>query len=328
MSGDLMLVVWSATVVAGIAAMQWGAGRASGAVGAWREATGLRGTAAGAVLGVATAAPEIAVGLASVGFGWPDLGLGTALGSNVPALPLVLLLAWTGLRGRAGGEGAEGAAATGAVRAEAVPVQAIPYLLVVLLLAALTLPGPVAGLQSIDAAVLAVAWAAYTIHAVLRPRRRGPSGATPCLLPVLLAVPAIAGGALASVIAARRLATAFGASDLVVGLFVVGLLCALPESVAARRLAREGKATTAVSAAMADGVVSLTLALVAPALVGSTVGDTALYAASLGYLVFALVAYVALDDARRGQTLSAGRVAVFVLGYVVHVGVVVRILAG
>lgn len=62
-------------------------------------------------------------------------------------------------------------------------------------------------------------------------------------------------------------------SDLVVGLFVIGLLCALPESLAAWRLAREGKTTTAVSTAMADGIVSLTVALVPPALAGATVGD-------------------------------------------------------
>ncbi|HEY8612301.1 MAG TPA: hypothetical protein VIL69_13535 [Roseomonas sp.] len=58
-----------------------------------------------------------------------------------------------------------------------------------------------------------------------------------------------------------------------VGLFVIGLLCALPESLAAWRLAREGKTTTAVSTAMADGIVSLTVALVPPALAGATVGD-------------------------------------------------------
>lgn len=323
MSGGLMLVVWSVLVVAGIGSMQWGAARASGAVEALRDATGLRGTAAGAVLGVATAAPEIAVGLASVGLGWPDLGLGTALGSNVPALPLVMLLAWTGVRGRR-----PGAPAGDAVRAEAVPVQAVPYLLVVVLLAALTLPPPIAGLQPVDGAILAGAWAAYTLHALLRPRRRAPTGPTPSLRPALLALPAIAGGALAAVIAARAVASAFGSSDLVAGLFVVGLLCALPESVAARRLARDGRATTAVSTAMADGVVSLTLALVAPALVGSAVGDASLYAANLGYLAFALVAYVLLSHARHGQPLSGGRVAVFVGGYAFYLGIVVLILAG
>jgi cation:H+ antiporter len=140
-------------------------------------------------------------------------------------------------------------------------------------------------------------------------------------------VAAIALGALASVTAARRLGEAFGASDLVVGLFVIGLLCALPESFAAWRLAREGKTTTAVSTAMGDGIVSLTLALVPPTLVGAPVGDTALYLANLAYLVFALLAYIALNHARRGQALGPGRVTVFVGGYAVYLAAVAWLLA-
>src|SRR3712207_7561188 len=78
--------------------MQWGASRASAALDAYRGRVGLRGTVAGALLGIATAAPEISVNVASVAFGWPDLGLGAALGSNVPALPFVFLLAYLSTR--------------------------------------------------------------------------------------------------------------------------------------------------------------------------------------------------------------------------------------
>ncbi len=102
MTGNLLLALWVVLVVAGIGAMQWGASRAAAALDAYRGRVGLRGVAAGALLGLATAAPEVSVNLASVGFGWPDLGLGAALGSNVPALPLVVLLApstWVGLGG-------------------------------------------------------------------------------------------------------------------------------------------------------------------------------------------------------------------------------------
>jgi cation:H+ antiporter len=329
-TANLLLLLWVALVAGGIGAMQWGAARASAALEAWRGRLGLRGVVAGALLGIATAAPEVSVNLASVGFGWPDLGLGAALGSNVPALPLVIAVAWLSRR-------AARAGAPPAVAPATVPVQALPYLLVVLLLAALTLPPAWAGLQPGDAALLLGARGHYLAHALLRRRRAGPDPEppAPAAAPspaglgrtVLLAVPAIGLGGLLSVVAARRLGAAFGASDLVTGLFAIGLLCALPESFAARRLAREGRATTAVATAMGDGVVSLTLALVPPALVGAAVGEVGIYLANLGFLALALLAWMALSSPRRPQEIGAGRVAVFAGGYLLYLLLVARLLA-
>jgi cation:H+ antiporter len=344
-TGNLPLLLWLVLVLAGIGAMQWGASRASAALDAYRARAGLRATVAGALLGIATAAPEVSVNLASVALGWPDLGLGAALGSNVPALPLVFLVAWLSLRsapaqaparGAGGTDGSRrptsaGEAPVPVVAPAAVPVQAVPYLLVVLLLAGLTLPPGWAGLQPIDALLLLAAWGAYLARALLRPRRAaepGPAAEVPVARAALLGVPAIALGALAAVAAARRLGEAFGASDLVVGLFVIGLLCALPESFAARRLAREGQTTTAVSTAMADGIVSLTVALVPPALAGATVGDVPLYLANLAFLGLVLVAYVALNHLRWGQELGLARVSIFVGGYAVYLAAVAYLLAG
>jgi cation:H+ antiporter len=344
LSGNLLLVLWLALVIVGIGAMQWGASCASEALDAYAGRAGMRGTVVGALLGMATAAPEISVNIASVAFGWPDLGLGAALGSNVPALPLIVLLSWLSLRsahkpGKAAQDPALKRTSVSAaavalplpvVAPAAVEVQAVPYLLIVLLLAALTLPPRWAGLQPLDGLLLLAAWGVYLARALLRPRKARaqphPTNKTP-LTRALLGVPAIALGALASVVAARRLADAFGASDLVVGLFVIGLLCALPESFAAWRLAREGKTTTAVSTAMADGIVSLTVALVPPALAGASVGDPALYLVNLGFLVFVLLAYIALNHFRRGQELGPSRVSLFVGAYTVYLGAVVYLLA-
>ncbi|HYZ33674.1 MAG TPA: hypothetical protein VE684_15495, partial [Crenalkalicoccus sp.] len=134
-------------------------------------------------------------------------------------------------------------------------------------------------------------------------------------------------GAVGAVMAARRLTDALGASDLVFGLFGIGLLCALPESFAAWRLAREGQTTTAVSAAMSDGIVSLTVALVPPALVGSEVGDRAIYQANLAFLILVLVVYLVLNHFRRGQELGGGRVAAFAGGYAAYLVAIVVLLA-
>src|SRR5215210_6548809 len=98
MSGLLSIVLWLGLVLIGIAAMQWGAARAADLLDILRGHWGLPATAGGALMGLATASPEIAVNLTSVVFGWPDLGLGTALGSNVPALPLAFLLAYLATR--------------------------------------------------------------------------------------------------------------------------------------------------------------------------------------------------------------------------------------
>ncbi|GJE15103.1 sodium:calcium antiporter [Methylobacterium longum] len=344
MSGNLLLVLWLSLVIVGIGAMQWGASRASEALDAYAGRAGMRGTVMGALLGMATAAPEISVNIASVAFGWPDLGLGAALGSNVPALPLIVLLSWLSLRsahkpGKAAQDPALKRTSVSAAAVEphlpvvapaAVEVQAVPYLLIVLLLAALTLPPRWAGLQPLDGLLLLAAWSVYLARALLRPRKARAQPHTANKTPLaraLLAVPAIALGALASVVAARRLADAFGASDLVVGLFVIGLLCALPESFAAWRLAREGKTTTAVSTAMADGIVSLTVALIPPALAGASVGNPALYLVNLGFLVFVLLAYIALNHFRHGQELGPSRVWLFVGAYAVYLGAVFYLLA-
>jgi cation:H+ antiporter len=321
MPGDAALLGWIALVVAGIAAMQWGAARAAGALDAYRDAAGLRGAVAGTLLGVATATPEISVNVASVAFGWPDLGLGAALGSNVPALPLVFALAWLSLRTAPRPPPVPDGGRTPLVKAAAAPIQAVPYLAVVLLLALLTLPPRWAGLQPVDGAILVAAWILYAAHALAQPRRRptAPAAAVPRALRAgVLALPAIAVGALAAVVAARRLGEAFGASDLVVGLFVIGLLCALPESFAAWRLAREGKTTTAVATAMADGIASLTLALVAPAIAGAGVGNVALYVLNLALLVFVLLAYLALNRRAEGGRLEGARVALFLGAYALY----------
>jgi cation:H+ antiporter len=277
-------------------------------------------------MGLATASPEISVNLASVGFGWPDLGLGAALGSNVPALPLIVLISYLATRHAAESDGPENPPPP-RVQPEAVPVQVVPYLLVLVLLAGLTLPPAWSGLQPIDGVILAGAFAAYLVYVLrqARPEKREPSA--PCdYRHALIGLPAIAAGALASVIAARRLTDAWGISDLVGGLFIIGLLCALPESFAAWRLARERKATTAVSGAVADGIVSLTLALLPPAMVGAAVGNLWIYGINLAFLFAALIAYLVLNHRSRGQELGVGRVSLYVGGYGLYVLATVFVL--
>jgi cation:H+ antiporter len=324
----LSMLLWLSLAVVGIFAMQWGASRVCGVLTALRRRLGLSAAAGGAFMGLATASPEISVNLASVGLGWPDLGLGAALGSNVPALPLIVLISYLSTRHAAGPNGPD-TPPPPRVQPEAVPVQVVPYLLVLGLLAALTLPPAWAGLQPIDGVILAGAFAAYFVYVLrqARPEEREPE--TRCnYRSALIGLPAIAAGALASVIAARRLTDAWGISDLVGGLFIIGFLCALPESFAAWHLARERKTTTAMSGAVADGIVSLTLALLPPAMVGAAIGNPWVYGLNLAFLFGALIAYLVLNHRGRGQELGLGRVSLYVGGYVLYVLVTAFVLTG
>ena len=156
----LELFLWLAVIPIGIAVMQWGASCAADLLERIRDRFALPATAGGALMGLATASPETAVNVASVAFGWPDLGLGAALGSNVPALPFAFGLAYLGARYADRGANRSSTISedgTPTVKPQAVPVQVLPYLGIVLLLALLTLPPAWAGLQPIDGIILFLA---------------------------------------------------------------------------------------------------------------------------------------------------------------------------
>jgi cation:H+ antiporter len=326
MSNVLWIPIWLGFVVGGVLAMQWGVNRACPILVGLRSRFGLSAAAGGAFMGLATASPEISVNLASVALGWPDLGLGAALGSNVPALPLIFAVSYLSRRFAAGPEHLSHPPPP-RVQPDAVPVQVVPYLIVLALLAVLTLFPGQEGLQPIDGLVLAAAFGVYLAY-ILRQRqpapekRRGPPGYGRALL----GIPAIGLGAVASVVGARHVTDALGISDLIGGLFVIGLLCALPESFAAWRLTREGRTTSAVSGAVADGIVSLTLALVPPALVGTTVGNGGIYALNLAFLFLALAGYAVMNHRNRGQELGLVRVALYVCAYCAYLVATVRVL--
>jgi hypothetical protein len=64
--------------------------------------------------------------------------------------------------------------------------------------------------------------------------------------------------------------------------------------------------------------VSLTIALLPPALVGTQVGDMPIYLINLAFLASVLVTYIVLNRRREGQELGFGRVMFFGGGYGVY----------
>jgi cation:H+ antiporter len=309
----------------GIAMMHWGASRVSLLLDAVCRRRRLPGTAAGALIGLATASPEVSVSIASVTLHWPQIGLGTALGSNLPALPLIFVIAYAAVTRQPGPDQVK-------VARSAKPVQAWPYLLVIALIAVLTLPPPWQGLQPVDAVILGVAFAVYLARAlrgndeagdacVDAPRRGG-------WLPAAGGLSVLAGGAVVSVLTAHTLIEALGIPELVGGLFITGLLCAVPESIAAWHLTHRDQSTAAAAGAMGDGIVSVTLGFIPAAVVGTPVGEDGLvYLLSLLFLGLFVAMYLAIGRQRRGMTLvTAPAVAALAFGYVVFVGSVAGVL--
>ena len=311
-------------LLAGIGAMQWGAARIATVLGQARRHWGLAATAGGAMVGVATALPEISLNVSSVALGWPAIGLGAALGSNLPAIPLAFAIAYVSMRWHGGGEvkGADGEPAL-AVGAEAAWRLALPYLGSVALVALLTLPAAWEGLQPIDGAILLMVWAAYLVQAILRgrgPREAGTLDRRQFGAAALGGL-SIAVGAVAAVLGAQSINHVLGISDFAGGLFIVGGLCALPESFSAWRLARSGKATTALSAVLGDGATSISLAFVPLCLAGAPIGDKAIYALNLGFVALFVMAYMTLSHSWfGGRRFTGAQVAAIVALYAVWLG--------
>jgi cation:H+ antiporter len=334
---DVTLVFWSAVLLAGIAAIQWGAQRLSSLLDVLRLRFGLAETACGALLAIGTASPEISINVAAVAFGWPGIGLGTALGSNVPALPLMMTVGYASMRWHTATNRRRGKPPPTPfghgdpalqLKSQSVFVQALPYLGMLALVAVLTLPPRWAGLQPVDAAILLVAALAYMAQALLR-KRGEPDARRQVGRPLaiaLLGVVVIGIGAVAAVQATNVLGDLLGLSPLVAGLFITGLLCALPESAAAWPLARDGRATTTASTTIADGTLSVSLAFVPLAMADAPIGDTALYAVNLA-AVFVLVGlYVFVNRRKPTGYATGGEVLLIDLAYLLYLAIVLTLL--
>jgi cation:H+ antiporter len=77
---------------------------------------------------------------------------------------------------------------------------------------------------------------------------------------------------------------------------------------------------------MGDGIVSLTVALLPLAVIGAAVGDVAIYALNIGFLVAVLAAYAFRNHRRRGQAMGPGFVALLSLGYIAYLCATVVLL--
>ena len=93
------------------------------------------------------------------------------------------------------------------------------------------------------------------------------------------------------------------------------------------RFARDGKPTLAVSGATADGIVSLSIALLPAAFIGATVGNYAVYVVNVGFLIVVLSLYAIFNHKRHGQELGPKFVALFLGLYGGYIALMVWVLS-
>ena len=86
--------LWALVLGGAVWAAHWGAERLAEPLKKLRRQWGISAAAGGALIGIASASPEIGINVASALRGVSEIGLGAALGSNVIAIPLVVAVAY------------------------------------------------------------------------------------------------------------------------------------------------------------------------------------------------------------------------------------------
>jgi cation:H+ antiporter len=321
--------LWVAGLIAGVFATHWGAEKLSAPLKKTRQQWGLSPAGEATFAGLAAASPEVAMAVVSAFRGVGAIGLGTTIGTNIIAIPLVVSIVYVGahLRRRAsknrakdkpspksgsaaGEEEPEQPEGELLVRRQAATVQAIPYLGIVALLALLTLPEGWRGLQPVDGWILLGAYALYLAQALLRKRdrRQGVKWERRELWLTGAGLLVLAAGAYVAILATEHIAEALGLSEVVGGLLIAAPMACLPELFEAWSLARDGQVNPAVMSVIGDHAVTLTLGMLPLALLGLPVEMIRLYAFNLGLVALMPLLYAVF-------ILTHGRPSGFKLGH-------------
>lgn len=95
--------IWALVLLAAVWAAHWGAERLGAPLKKVRRQWGISPAAGGALIGIASASPEIGINTTSALRGVSEIGLGASLGVNIVAIPLVITVAyWASRKERLG----------------------------------------------------------------------------------------------------------------------------------------------------------------------------------------------------------------------------------
>lgn len=333
-----MTWLWVLVLAIAVFAAHWGAEQLASPLKKLRRRWGFTAAAGGALVGLASASPDIGINTASAITGAADIGLGNMLGSNVVSVPGMVVVAYMATRKRRLA-GDDSSSSNGhqqhveqgvlALDRQAVTVQAMPYLITVGVAAALILPAPIRGLQPIDGAIMVVVYLAYLAQALMRGRGDGEnvdwSGREIALTVAGFAVLAFSSYFITA--STERLAAAAGLSNVVAGLFLTATMTALPAWFATWAVARSGQVISAATTTLADNTVAITVGFLPLALVGVPVEDPLLVLVTLAFVALMPIIYAAfahLGD--EDHALTRRQVAAMVIAYVVFVVAVAAVL--
>ncbi|MBE9079779.1 sodium:calcium exchanger [Romeria aff. gracilis LEGE 07310] len=301
--------LWGAVLIAAVWAAHWGAERLGKPLRKLRSQWGLTQVAGASFVGIAAASPEIGINTTSAFRQVADIGLGTMLGSNIVAIPLLVTAAYIASRKAQLGEADQAEAGEDfeshrrhrqqrfmRINREAVTTQTIPYLGIVAVVALLTIPAPWRGLQPIDGWIMLAVYLVYLAQAVFRGRQAGQQtrwGKGEIEMAVA-GVLALAIGAYFTVIATENIVSAIGISEIIGGLFITAPMAMLPELFATWSIARSGQITAASASAIGDHAVTMTIAFFPLALVTVPVNNFPLFVVNLAFVALVAAAYAVL----------------------------------
>lgn len=295
-----MIAVWGAVLLLAVWAAHWGAERLASPLRKIRKQWGFSVAAGGSFIGLAAAAPEMGINATSAARGVADIGLGTMLGANIIAIPIMVTTAYLATRQLKQGPGQSNHKQHRrdrivAVDRGAVTVQALPYLAVLAVFAILTLPAPWRGLQPVDGWILFAAYLAYLAQALLRGREEGEKveWKKKEMWMAAAGVGALAAGAYFTVISTEKIVSALGISKIIGGLFITAPVAALPEIFATRSVARSGQVTSATTSVIGDHIVTMTLAMIPLTIIGTQIQDLRLFWVSLVFVALMPALYAA-----------------------------------
>jgi cation:H+ antiporter len=298
-----MIIIWAGVLLAAVWLAHWGAEHLSRPLKKLRQQWGFSVAAGGSFIGLAAASPEIGINTTSAIRGVSDIGLGALLGSNVLAIPIMVVTAYAATRKKDLGSKAAGHKDHGehrrqhllAVDRQAVTVQALPYLGILALFAFLTLPARWRGLQPIDGWILLIGYLAYLVQALLRGRNDGEDVEWKRKERWLAAagIAALAVGAYLTVFSTEKIVSSIGLSRIIGGLFITAPVAALPEVFATWYVARSGQVTSGVTSVMGDHVVTMTLAFIPLTIVGMPIENMQLFGVTLTFVAIMPMLYAA-----------------------------------
>lgn len=275
--------LWVLILLAAVWAAHWGAEKLAKPVKKLRKQWGFSLAAGGALMGIAVASPELGINITSAVRGVSGIGLGVLLGSNIIAIPIMVLTAYLATREKnlPGQKNHQEDVKEHRLKIEpeAVKILALPYLGLVIAVAILTVPKDWRGLQPIDGWIMLGLYLIFLAQALLRGRKEKEkvewSSKEKWMAGAGLLVLAL--GAFFTVKATENLISAFGISQVIGGVFITAPMAAVPEIFATWSLARSGQVTPSITSVISDHAVTMAVAFFPLAIVGVPVEDFQLF---------------------------------------------------